>query len=67
MIETKLGVENLEEILQKKILDSVIIGPYDLSASLGCTGDFNDKRFIQAEKNIQHLLKCKNSIWNSCS
>jgi len=42
MIETIEGLKNIQEILSEKILDAVIIGPYDLSASLGITGDIEN-------------------------
>jgi len=38
MIESKKAVDNLEDILECGVLDSVLIGPYDLSASIGKTG-----------------------------
>jgi 2-dehydro-3-deoxyglucarate aldolase len=41
-IETKKGVDNLDEILKSKF-DKYIIGPYDLSSSLGCTAEWENK------------------------
>ncbi len=38
MIETKAGVEHIDEILSVGGIDGVFIGPYDLSGSLGVTG-----------------------------
>ncbi len=55
MIETKLGLENLEEILSADYLDAIIIGPYDLSASLGVCGDFESNIFKEAIDNIKSL------------
>ncbi len=40
-IEHLKAVENLEEILSVKGIDAIIVGPYDLSASMGIPGDFN--------------------------
>jgi 2-keto-3-deoxy-L-rhamnonate aldolase RhmA len=37
-IEHRDGVENIEEILDVQGIDAVIIGPYDLSSSLGILG-----------------------------
>ena len=56
MIENKVALENIDDILATKNLDAIIIGPYDLSASLGVTGDFSNKKF----------LKYKNNIFKSC-
>jgi 2-dehydro-3-deoxyglucarate aldolase len=55
-IETKKGVDNLNE-LYKLNFDYFLIGPYDLSASLGCTAEWNNplyKAYInQINLNIQ--------------
>tara|TARA_Y100000589_G_scaffold174959_1_gene166097 strand:- start:572 stop:1330 length:759 start_codon:yes stop_codon:yes gene_type:complete len=57
MIETKLGLENLKDILSFEFLDAVLIGPYDLSASLGVCGDFESKKFKKAVNTIKDLCK----------
>ena len=67
MIENVKALENLDNILKTKYLDAIFIGPYDLSASLGIPGDFNNKIFINAIKKIKEKCKkYKNPIWNSC-
>ncbi|MBI5787576.1 MAG: hypothetical protein HZA78_01795 [Candidatus Schekmanbacteria bacterium] len=59
MIEHITAVENINEIIQVKGIDSVIIGALDLSGSLGILGRTNDER---VETAIQKVLKaCKNS------
>lgn len=40
-IEHKEGVKNIDEILKVKGIDSIFIGPYDLSASMGLTGQLS--------------------------
>lgn len=45
MIEHVSAVENLESILAVEGLDAILIGPYDLSASLGLTAEFEHARF----------------------
>ena len=42
-IESKLGVENIEEITNQSGIDGILIGPYDLSSSLGCLEIFLTK------------------------
>ncbi|WP_264214296.1 HpcH/HpaI aldolase family protein [Leisingera thetidis] len=42
MIETRDGLDNLEEILSTPGLDAVYIGPSDLSLALGCRPTFDD-------------------------
>jgi 2-dehydro-3-deoxyglucarate aldolase len=42
MIESKKGLDNLDEIISVSGLDAILIGTYDLSASLGKIGSFDD-------------------------
>lgn len=42
MCESKQGVDNLEEIVEVRGIDIVMIGATDLSLSLGIPGQFND-------------------------
>ena len=52
-IENLRGANNLKKILsKKKEIDAVMIGPYDLSGSLGMPGKFNNKTFINLTKKI---------------
>ena len=46
------AVENMEAIVQVEGIDAVLIGPYDLSASLGKMGQINDASVVQA---IDHV------------
>lgn len=62
-IETVKGLNNLEEILEnfKKYIDGVMIGPYDLSGSMGIPGNLTSPKVLRAEKFIVNLCK-KNNI-----
>lgn len=53
MIENINAVENLEGILQVDGLDAVLVGPYDLSASMGITAQFHHKDFMDAMDSIR--------------
>jgi 2-dehydro-3-deoxyglucarate aldolase len=53
MIENINALENLEDILSVQGLDSILIGPYDLSASMGLTGQFNNPKFLDAVEYIK--------------
>jgi len=55
MIENIKALDNLENILKVKGLDSIMIGPYDLSASLGITGDFSNTLFKKTINTIKGL------------
>ena len=57
MIESLKGLDNLEEILRTPGLDAVMVGPYDLSASLQITGDFENKIFKDALRYIAKTSK----------
>lgn len=55
MIEHVAALEQLPEIVAVEGLDAILIGPYDLSASLDCTGAFSDPRFISTMAAIQDI------------
>jgi 2-dehydro-3-deoxyglucarate aldolase len=48
MIEHQRAVKNLDEILAVEGLDAILIGPYDLSASMGLTAQFEHSDFQEA-------------------
>jgi len=57
------GVENIEEIINTPGVDGVIVGPYDLSGSLGIPGEYNDPRVIEALKKVERIcLENKKSL-----
>lgn len=51
------AVNNLKDILSVKGVDGFIVGPYDLSASIGKPGEFNDPEVKTALKNVQLIAK----------
>lgn len=57
MIEHISALEELPKILEVKGLDAIFIGPYDLSASMGITADFEHPQFSAAMKYIQDMGK----------
>ncbi len=60
MIEDIKAVDSLEEILKVDGLDAILVGPYDLSASMGIIAKFEDQRFIHAMMRIRELCKLFN-------
>jgi 2-dehydro-3-deoxyglucarate aldolase len=56
-IEHINAVNNLEEILQVEGLDAIIVGPYDLSASMGLTAEFDHIDFLNVMEQIRSLSK----------
>jgi len=55
MIEHITAVDQLEEIVSVDGLDALLIGPYDLSASMGIVAEFQHARFIEAMKKIKEV------------
>ena len=49
------AVKEIEAIVEVPGIDALLIGPYDLSASLGKTGDFDDPEVQEA---ISRVQKC---------
>ena len=54
-IEHIEAVENLEKILAVKEVDAFIIGPYDLSGSLGVPGDLASERMLKALEKVKQV------------
>ena len=53
MIEHVRALGALEAILQVKGLDAILIGPYDLSASMNIVGQFDDQAFLDCLHQIR--------------
>jgi 4-hydroxy-2-oxoheptanedioate aldolase len=69
-IESIPAIENLDDILQVKELDGVLIGPHDLSCSLGIPEQYHLKKFDKAvrgifEKARQHNKGAGIHYWQS--
>ena len=56
-IEHINAIKNLDEILQTDGLDAIMIGPYDLSASMGITGEFDSYQFKEVLLELQKCCK----------
>ena len=57
------AVNNLESIIAVEGLDAIMVGPYDLSASLGITGEFENKKYKDVLTKIlevcaKHKMPC---------
>ncbi len=55
MIEHIRAVDCLEQIIEVDGLDAILIGPYDLSASMGLTAQFDELAFIAVMERIRTL------------
>ncbi len=63
MIETAEAVEQIDQIVAIPGLDSVVLGPWDLSGSLGCLGQVDHPRVVAAlEKAIAAAKKASLAV-----
>jgi 2-keto-3-deoxy-L-rhamnonate aldolase RhmA len=56
-LETPQAMENAQEIVLTPGVDAVFIGPGDLSANMGVTAMFEDKRLIATMENVFSLCR----------
>jgi len=59
-VEHIKGVENINEIISVEGVDCILIGPYDLSASLGIPGKVMDPRVQNAIEKVRDACQKKN-------
>lgn len=59
-IEHIEAVDNIEDIILTKGIDGVIIGPYDLSGSMGYPGDYDREDVKRAIEKVLQVCKANN-------
>jgi len=59
-IESVDGIRNLPEIMRVKGVDAVFVGPYDLSQSLGITGQVTHPEVVEKIREISALCRQAN-------
>ena len=57
LIETRAGFDNLESILEVEGIDSVLLGPFDLSSSLGVPGQVDHPEVVGRIRRAQNLVR----------
>jgi 4-hydroxy-2-oxoheptanedioate aldolase len=62
MIESRQGVQNVEDILAVDGVDGVFVGPFDLSADLGCAGDFASPLYAEALDRIERAATARGKV-----
>lgn len=61
-IETIRGISNLESIAELGF-DYFMLGPYDLSSSLGCPGNFDDEKYLNSIDKFSKIVdKSKTAV-----
>ncbi len=67
IIESKLSVENIDEIVGVEGIDAVCIGPMDLSISLGAFKGFEHSGYLEAHEKVrQACRKHKKAMGTAC-
>jgi 2-keto-3-deoxy-L-rhamnonate aldolase RhmA len=61
-IESKKGVDNLEQILDVEGIDAAFVGPHDLTQSLGIIGQKEHPKYLEAIDKIIRTAKQKNKF-----
>ncbi|HKF49290.1 MAG TPA: aldolase/citrate lyase family protein [Terracidiphilus sp.] len=56
-IETAAGVRNAREIVNQNAVDAVLIGPYDLSGSLGIPGQIEAPAVVEGISDVQSICR----------
>ena len=49
------AIDELDAIFSLDAIDAFIIGPYDLSGSMGIPGEFNDEKYLKVIEEIKHV------------
>ncbi|MEM8649915.1 MAG: aldolase/citrate lyase family protein, partial [Pseudomonadota bacterium] len=55
LVETQKGFENIEEICSVVGLESLMVGPFDLSVSMGFHGDWRRREVANA---VEQMVRC---------
>jgi 2-dehydro-3-deoxyglucarate aldolase len=59
-IEHNEGIRNIEQIIEVPDIDGILIGPYDLSGSLGYPGDFSREEVREALIRVEQVCRERN-------
>ena len=58
-IETRTALERIDELLAVPHIDAVLIGPADLSVSLGIPGNFDHPDFVAAVEKVRERCESR--------
>jgi 2-keto-3-deoxy-L-rhamnonate aldolase RhmA len=56
-VESQKAVDNIEELLENPLVDGVMVGPYDISGSLGVPGQLEHPKVVEASRKV--ILACE--------
>lgn len=58
-IESSTAVKRCDRLISVDGVDGVLVGPFDLTATLGCLNEHSDDRFIEASKQVARLARSR--------
>ena len=58
-IENKSSIENLSQIVKTDIFNYYVLGPYDLTADLGCVAQWDNKNYIESINKFNKTIPLK--------
>ena len=61
-IESITAVERCDELLKVEGVDGAMVGPFDLTATLGCLGDHEDPAFVEAITRVAKVCRSLKKI-----
>ena len=62
MIETRDGIQNIDEIAKVEGVDVLLVGSNDLSIELGVPGQFDSETFCSALQRVSNACTANNKI-----
>lgn len=66
-IESQIGVDNVESIAAHPLVTAMGLGPYDLSADLGCCWNPDDEKFLAALDTVKTAADAVGKkVWAGC-
>ncbi|MDG2126459.1 MAG: aldolase/citrate lyase family protein [Fuerstiella sp.] len=66
-IESQAGVDNVDEIAAHSLVTALGLGPYDLSADLGCCWEPENERFVVALDRVKAAAdEVDKKVWAGC-
>ena len=66
-IESQVGVDNVEAIVSHPLVTALGLGPYDLSADLGCCWDPENSDYLAALDTVKTAADAANKkVWAGC-
>jgi L-fuconolactonase len=65
LIESALGVANIDAILNTDGIDAALVGPADLAANLGCIGDYSHSAYADAMLRVEQIGTARGKVFGT--